>query len=80
MVNTNSSDFSLRELEQSLKTDLKPVRPDHGFVGRLRDRLLDSTADQQQKQLAYKLLTIAGGLLVGLMTFLIGRRLIEKDE
>jgi hypothetical protein len=80
MLNTNSSDFSLRELEHSLKKDLKPVLPDHGFVGRLRDRLVDSTGNQQQKQLAYKLLTIAGGLLVGLMTFLIGRRIIEKGE
>lgn len=80
MLNTNSSDFSLRELEQSLKTDLKPVLPDLGFVGRLRDRLQDSTGDQRHKQLAYKLLTIAGGLLVGLMTFLIGRRIIEKGE
>ncbi len=80
MLNTNSSDFSLRKLEQALKTDLRPVSPDQGFVGQLRDRLVDSPVYRRQKRLAYKLLTIAIGLLVGLITFLIGRRFFEKND
>lgn len=80
MLNTNSSDFSLRKLEQSLKSDLRPVLPDRSFVGQLRDRLVDSPVYKRQRRIAYKLLTIAIGLLVGLITFLIGKRFFPKDE
>lgn len=68
-----SNNEDLLALEQSLKAGLYPVSPDQKFVGNLRTRLEDSPIIQQQRETAYFLLSIAGGLLVGLMVFLIGR-------
>lgn len=80
MINAHSQDFSLRQLEQSLKTDLRPVQPDRRFVGQLRDRLVESPVYRRQHQLALKLLTIAIGLIIGLLTFLLGKRILEKNS
>ena len=80
MLNAKSSSFTLRQLEQSLKEDLRPVQPDRRFVGQLRDRLVDSPIYRRQRQLAFKMLTIAIGLLAGLVTFLIGKRFFEKGS
>jgi len=66
----------LLALEQSLKTRLIPVQPDQHFVGNLRSRLEDSPIYQQQRETAYFLLSIASGLLVGSMIFLIGKGII----
>lgn len=66
----------LLALEQSLKARLSPVKPDQGFVGNLRTRLEDSPVYQQQREMAYFLLSITSGLLVGLVIFLIGKSII----
>jgi hypothetical protein len=66
----------LLDLEQSLKARLSPVKPDQNFVGNLRSRLEDSPIYQQQRETAYFLLSIASGLLVGSLIFLIGKGII----
>lgn len=66
----------LLALEQSLKARLSPVKPDQNFVGNLRSRLEDSPIYQQQRETAYFLLSIASGLLVGSLIFLIGKGII----
>ncbi len=60
-------------LEQSLKSRLNPITPDQSFVGNLRSRLEESPIYQQQRETAYFLLSIASGLVVGLVIFLIGK-------
>jgi hypothetical protein len=69
----------LLALEKALKTRLSPVHPSQHFVGSLRQRLEDAPIDQQRKWLAMVLLALAGGLVVGLVTFLIGKSL-EEDR
>ena len=66
----------LLALEQSLKSKLYPVKPDQSFVGNLCSRLEDSPIYRQQRETAYFLLSIASGLLVGLLIFLIGKTII----
>jgi len=66
----------LLALEQSLKSRLRPVKPDQYFVGNLCSRLEDSPIYQQQRETAYFLLSIASGLLVGSLIFIIGKGII----
>jgi len=63
----------LLALEKSLKLKLQPVMPDQQFVGRLREHLEDSQTFQKQRKLAATFLSVAAGLLVSLVIFLIGR-------
>jgi hypothetical protein len=64
---------SLLALEDSLKRRLHPVTPNRQFVHGLRRRLEESNRLNRQRRTAATLLTIAGGLLIGLAIFLIGR-------
>lgn len=73
-------DEELLALEKTLKARLSPVNPRQQFVGSLRRRLEDAPIDPQRKWLAMILLTIAGGLAVGLVVFLIGKSLVENGE
>lgn len=75
-----STNEELLAIEEALRTRLNPVRPNQKFVSNLRQRLVESPAYQQRQQKAAKLLTVAGGLMFGLVVFLIGRRLIEGSE
>jgi hypothetical protein len=51
--------------------------PDRQFVGRLRKRLENSPTYQKQERLAATFLTVAAGLVVGLVIFLIGKGFIN---
>ncbi len=78
MAEGMSSNEALLALEQALREKLNPVRPDQNFVVSLRKRLEESPAYNQQRRLAATMLTIATGLLVGLVVFLIGRNFIQE--
>lgn len=77
MKESQFTNEDLLALEQSLKSRLLPVQPDQGFVGSLRSRLEDSPIYQQQRETAYFFLSIASGLLVGLVVFLIGKEIMH---
>lgn len=70
---------SLLALEDSLKRRLHPVKPDRHFVRGLRKRLEESNMLYRQRRTAATLFTIAGGLLVGLVIFLIGRGFLSSS-
>ncbi len=70
----------LIDFENTLKSTLIPIKPDHSFVGSLQSRLQESTILYKQERLAYILLAIAGGLLTGLVIFLIGRGFLGKPK
>jgi hypothetical protein len=70
----------LSQIERSLRTKLAPVAPNEQFIGGLRQRLEDSPIYQKQRRLAASLLSIALGLVVGLIIFLIGRGMVTEDE
>ena len=78
MKDIKSINDDLLALEQTLKAKLQPIRPDQGFVGHLRSRLEDSALYQQQRRTAFFLLSIASGLFVGVIVFLIGKIIIQK--
>ena len=66
------SNETLLELERSLKTKLNPVQPDLSFISTLRDKLLAQPDIRPHHRTALTLLTIAGGLFLGLAIYLIG--------
>jgi hypothetical protein len=72
-----STSGDLLALEHALKTKLHPIKPDQVFVGSLRTRLEDNPVYHQQRQKAYILLSVASGLLVGLIIFLIGKGFLQ---
>jgi len=80
-VEGNQSTYNdLLALEQSLKSKFHPIKPDQQFVGNLRSRLESSPIYQQQRKAAYIFITTAGGLLLGLIIFLIGKGLLGESR
>jgi len=79
MVVKNSQNETLLALENSLKHQLKPVQPNRHFVIGLKTRLETSNLLDRQRRTAATLLTIAGGLLIGLVVFLIGRGFLSES-
>jgi len=73
-------DDTLLALEHSLKTKLNPVNPDGEFVRDLKARLEEATNSDRQRRIAGKLMTIAIGLLVGLIIFMIGREFTKRGQ
>jgi hypothetical protein len=67
------SNETLLELERSLKSKLNPVKPDLRFINTLRDKLLEQPDIRPHHRTALTMLTIAGGLFLGLAIYLIGR-------
>lgn len=65
-------------LEQALRARLHPITPNQDFVGNLRRQLENSPIYQRQQKTAHVFLTIAGGLLVGLAVFLVGRGIFQE--
>ena len=80
MQRKHTQDSSLLALERTLKTELHPVEPNQRFVQTLRTRLEDSSILYRQRRIAATLLTIAGGLLVGTVIFLIGRGFLRNSS
>ena len=78
MVDKSYSNEALIALEKSLRDKLNPIELDQNFVLNLRRQLEDSPIHQQQRRLAVQMLTVAAGLVVGLLVFLIGRGLVQK--
>jgi hypothetical protein len=77
MTQERSINEKLLALETSLKSKLHPVMPDRQFVGHLRRRLEESTTYRKQRRLVATLLSVAAGLVVGLVIFLIGKGFIN---
>ena len=80
MTNHVSSNESLLALEKKLRHRLHPVNPDHVFVSDLRQKLEHSSLWERQKRTAFSMLTVAIGLLVGLIIFLIGRHFVLRED
>lgn len=80
MQMNDSSNDSLIDLERQLRARMNPVQPDRQFVGALLQRLERSPMTPQRQRTAATLLSIAGGLVVGLAIFLIGRRFVENSD
>lgn len=78
MKEIQSTNQELLALEQSLKNRFQPIKPDQKFVGELRSRLEATPGYQQQRKAAYFLLSVAGGLFIGLLIFLIGRGFFQE--
>lgn len=78
MKDMQPNNDELIALEKSLRLGLHPVKPDQDFVGNLRSRLENSPVYQQQRETAYSLLTVAVGLLVGLIIFLVGKGFLQE--
>lgn len=78
MSEDHSVNNDLLALERSLKTQLQPIKPNQQFVGNLRLRLEDPSAYRRPRQTAYSFLAIAGGLLFGLVVFLIGKGFFQE--
>lgn len=70
----------LLALEQNLRARFHPIKPDQQFVGNLRSKLEHNPVFQQQRRAAYILITTAGGLLFGLIIYLIGKGLIHESK
>ena len=75
-----STDDDLMAFERSIKLKFQPIRPDQQFVGNLRTRLETSPIYQKQRRVAKILITTAGGLLFGLIIFLIGKGLLQESR
>lgn len=80
MAENEISNEDLLALEKSLRLKLHPVQPDQEFVGALRKRLDQEAVRDQQNRLAISFLTIAGGLVIGLIVFVIGRIILHRKE
>jgi hypothetical protein len=73
MTDNVLSNRDLLDLEKALREKLRPVTPDQKFIGSLRRQLEQTSEQDQERRLAASFLTIAGGLIMGLIIFLIGR-------
>jgi hypothetical protein len=78
MKEIQSANDDLLVLEQALRAKLHPITPNQDFVGQLRGQLENSPIYQRQRETAHVFLTIAGGLLVGLAVFLVGRGIFQE--
>ncbi|NLN70757.1 MAG: hypothetical protein GX142_08275 [Chloroflexi bacterium] len=70
----------LLALERTLKSRFHPVKPDQQFVGNLRSRLENTPFSRKRQRLGYVYIITAGGLLIGLTIFLIGKGLFQGSE
>ena len=70
----------LIRLERSLRKTLLPVKPDQNFIGSLRKKLEEEASEDHSHRIAISFLTIAAGLVAGLMIVLIGQILIREKE
>ncbi len=80
MMEYTANNDQLLALERSLQSELSPVRPNQQFIGNLRQRLVDSPIFRQQRRLAISFLSIAIGLVAGLVIFLIGHGFVKHSE
>lgn len=80
MNKSSVSNEDLLKLERSLKNTLKPVDPDHKFIGSLRKALREEADADRSHRIAFSFLTIAAGLIAGLTVILIGQILIKQKE
>jgi hypothetical protein len=78
MKKADLSNHELLRLENSLRQTLHPVYPDQKFVGSLRRQLNEEACKDSSHRLAVSFLTIAAGLIAGLVVILIGRILIKE--
>lgn len=77
MKENQTFNADLLALEHALRSRLHPIKPNQEFIGSLHTRLESSHIYQEQRKTAMVLLSTAGGLLVGLVIFLIGRGMLQ---
>ena len=80
MAERLAAEDQLNKIEQTLRTKLAPIAPNDQFIGTLGQRLEGSTIYEKQHRLAVSMLSIALGLVVGLVIFLVGRGLVRDGE
>lgn len=80
MTEDTISNEDLLALEKSLRLKLHPIQPDQNFVSVLRKQLEQTSNQDAEQRLAMSFLTIALGLVVGLVIFLIGQVLFRSKK
>jgi hypothetical protein len=80
MTEDTISNQDLLDLERSLRLKLHPVQPDQNFVSGLRKQLEQASDQDAEHRLALSFLTIALGLVAGLVIFLIGQILFRSKK
>lgn len=70
----------LTALENSLRANLHPIAPDQKFIHELASDLADASIRRHQKRIGQALLLVAGGLVIGLLIFWIGRGILEGEK
>lgn len=79
MRNGTITNEDLLKLEKALRISLHPVQPNQKFIGLLRKRLKEEGSQDHSQRIAVSFLTIAAGLISGLVVFLIGQ-IITKGK
>lgn len=79
-MESDTTSIDLLTLEQRLRSKMHPVQPDKKFIGALRSQLEQASTQSREHRLAASFLTIAGGLMLGLIIYLIGRLYIHQEE
>lgn len=80
MTEASISNDDLLDLEKSLRLRLHPIQPDQKFVGSLLKRLEQASNQDDEHRLAMSFLTIAIGLVAGLVIFLLGKILFKSKK
>lgn len=80
MKETHPKNVDLIALEDLLRARFQAIKPDQQFVGILHTKLENSPILQKQRKVAYVLMTTAGGLLLGLIIFLIGKGFLQESR
>lgn len=80
MTDDTISNDDLLDLEKSLRLGLHPIQPDQNFVGSLLKRLEQASLQDDEHRLAISFLTIAIGLVAGLVIFLLGQILFKGKK
>ncbi len=69
----------LKALEDKLKERLQPIEPNQEFISELGKDLAKACYNGPQRRLGEGLLLTAGGFMIGLLIFWIGRKFLEAE-
>jgi len=71
------SDKDLNALENSLRANLNPIKPDQKFIRDLAFDLADQSVQVRHRRIGQGLLLIMGGMVISSLIFLIGRGFLD---
>lgn len=67
--------YDALDIEKKVSQLVSPVKPDPGFVNQLKDRLVLHAREINTKVFNLDWIYVISGMLLGLVLFLLGRRL-----